>query len=321
MKKILVLLPLLAGTMLCGCGEDPTPAPKCHHKDENNDHYCDLCNKVLTKCKDSNNDHYCDTCNERLTICVDEDENAYCDICKELIPDSSVPEPEEFAGYRRVLQPEDGKEYLIGMLQGNTKKMIFMNGLPHTDQAGIYDYYLECTTFDYDYENNPKGEGIDISENTVRVKTEYVDDKYFTIELVPGTSMVSEDFDNKEYYEGYFQIYGDRKDSTAYTSLCIDPNLEKTYSNKNTTPELLKDCPCSNKWYYLQNYEEGGVSYKVDAIVTDFNNECSNKNYGLQPIALGTWGTYENIEAVTTNHLVSNYKAHFWEKIEQAPAE
>lgn len=319
MKKLLVLLPLLTGTILCGCdGENPTPTTKCHHKDENNDHLCDLCNKVLSGCRDNDNDHYCDVCNEKITICVDDNGDAYCDICKELIPDTSIPEPTEFGGYRRVLKPENGKEYLIGMLQGNTKKMIFMNGLPHTDREGVYDYYLECTTFDYDYENNPTGEGVDISVNTARVKTEYVEGstELFTIQLVPGTSMVSEEFENKEYYNGYFQVYGDKKDSKAYTSLAIDSNLEKTYSNKNSTPELLQECPCANKWYYLENYEEGGRSYKVDAIVTDFNNACNNKDYGLQPIALGTWGTYENVEAVTTNHLVSNYKAHFWEKIE-----
>ena len=35
--------------------------------DENKDHKCDICGKVLSDCTDTNNDHNCDTCGKKLT--------------------------------------------------------------------------------------------------------------------------------------------------------------------------------------------------------------------------------------------------------------
>ena len=35
--------------------------------DENKDHKCDICGKVLSECTDTNNDHNCDTCGKKLT--------------------------------------------------------------------------------------------------------------------------------------------------------------------------------------------------------------------------------------------------------------
>ena len=49
--------------------------------DGNSDHACDLCGKVLTQCADGNSDHACDTCGKVLTQCADTDKDHKCDYC------------------------------------------------------------------------------------------------------------------------------------------------------------------------------------------------------------------------------------------------
>ena len=49
--------------------------------DGNSDHVCDLCGKVLTQCADGNSDHACDTCGKVLTQCADGNSDHACDTC------------------------------------------------------------------------------------------------------------------------------------------------------------------------------------------------------------------------------------------------
>ena len=49
--------------------------------DGNSDHACDTCGKVLTQCADGNSDHACDTCGKVLTQCADTDKDHKCDYC------------------------------------------------------------------------------------------------------------------------------------------------------------------------------------------------------------------------------------------------
>ena len=49
--------------------------------DGNSDHACDLCGKVLTQCADGNSDHACDTCGKALTQCADGNSDHACDTC------------------------------------------------------------------------------------------------------------------------------------------------------------------------------------------------------------------------------------------------
>ncbi len=53
--------------------------------DGNSDHACDLCGKVLTQCADGNSDHACDTCGKVLTQCADRNSDHACDLCGKVL--------------------------------------------------------------------------------------------------------------------------------------------------------------------------------------------------------------------------------------------
>ena len=53
-------------TRTCTRGVPHTETEAC--ADNNKDHACDLCGKVLTQCADGNSDHACDTCGKVLTV-------------------------------------------------------------------------------------------------------------------------------------------------------------------------------------------------------------------------------------------------------------
>ena len=53
--------------------------------DGNSDHACDLCGKVLTQCADGNSDHACDTCGKVLTQCADGNSDHACDTCGKVL--------------------------------------------------------------------------------------------------------------------------------------------------------------------------------------------------------------------------------------------
>ena len=53
--------------------------------DGNSDHACDLCGKVLTQCADGNSDHACDTCGKVLTQCADGNSDHVCDLCGKVL--------------------------------------------------------------------------------------------------------------------------------------------------------------------------------------------------------------------------------------------
>ena len=53
--------------------------------DGNSDHACDLCGKVLTQCADGNSDHACDTCGKALTQCADNNKDHACDTCGKVL--------------------------------------------------------------------------------------------------------------------------------------------------------------------------------------------------------------------------------------------
>ena len=59
----------------------------CHHSDENHDHKCDLCDKVLSDCADNDRDHKCDLCDKVLSTCADENHDHKCDLCDKVLSD------------------------------------------------------------------------------------------------------------------------------------------------------------------------------------------------------------------------------------------
>ena len=51
------------------------------HADNDKDHSCDVCYKLLSTCADNNNDHKCDVCGKQLSECADNDNDHLCDTC------------------------------------------------------------------------------------------------------------------------------------------------------------------------------------------------------------------------------------------------
>lgn len=375
MKKKLFVLPLLAllaGGTLASCGGDeeekkPDPYVPCQHVDDNHDGKCDKCGQggIAVRHIDTNGDYKCDKCGQWMDHeHEDLDENGKCDICGADVP-IPVKEPETFAGFKRVLIPEDGKQYLLGMYQPNNAKMIFMNGSPHRDPAGDYPFYLGCNDFPYTGREDQKEaeNDVDIETGAVKVEINYLDgsDELFTIKFVDGTGK-----ETPQYYHGYLGIYGDYNKNVK-TSLKFSPSLGDTYSawtnddmkikasctdhvDKNEDGKcdicavvidaeehacvdsdynglcdvcnktLVKEAPVSHSFRVMKDITYDGKTKKDKyAIVSDFSNQCDEKNLTRnEPVALGTWDTYNNIECITTNNILESFVAHLWEKIEPA---
>ena len=53
--------------------------------DDNKDHKCDYCGKVLSVCADDNKDHKCDYCGKVLSVCADTDKDHKCDYCGKVL--------------------------------------------------------------------------------------------------------------------------------------------------------------------------------------------------------------------------------------------
>ena len=70
-------------TRTCTRGVPHTETEAC--ADNNKDHTCDTCGKVLTQCADGNSDHACDTCGKVLTQCADGNSDHACDTCGKVL--------------------------------------------------------------------------------------------------------------------------------------------------------------------------------------------------------------------------------------------
>ena len=70
-------------TRTCTRGVPHTETEAC--ADNNKDHTCDTCGKVLTQCADGNSDHACDLCGKMLTQCADGNSDHACDLCGKVL--------------------------------------------------------------------------------------------------------------------------------------------------------------------------------------------------------------------------------------------
>ena len=70
-------------TRTCTRGVPHTETEAC--ADNNKDHACDTCGKVLTQCADGNSDHACDLCGKVLTQCADRNSDHACDLCGKVL--------------------------------------------------------------------------------------------------------------------------------------------------------------------------------------------------------------------------------------------
>lgn len=113
--------------------------------------------------------------------------------------DTGTPQgDDEYQGYKKILKaPENGKEYIYGIYQGNLDEYIFLNGDNHREEKdGVmkeYPYYLTTTQ--------------DVTK-AVKIICEYINDTQYKIKIVGGGEFTK--YDGK-----YLQIYQDGD----YTSL------------------------------------------------------------------------------------------------------
>ena len=76
------------GKVLSECADD-NKDHKCDYcgktlsecADDNKDHKCDYCGKTLSECADDNKDHKCDYCGKALSECADDNKDHKCDYC------------------------------------------------------------------------------------------------------------------------------------------------------------------------------------------------------------------------------------------------
>ncbi len=55
------------------------------HADDNTDHICDTCGKVMSACEDADRDHLCDYCKKTVSDHEDADKDHICDLCSKVI--------------------------------------------------------------------------------------------------------------------------------------------------------------------------------------------------------------------------------------------
>ena len=80
------------GKVLSECADD-NKDHKCDYcgktlsecADDNKDHKCDYCGKVLSECTDDNKDHKCDYCGKTLSECADDNKDHKCDYCGKVL--------------------------------------------------------------------------------------------------------------------------------------------------------------------------------------------------------------------------------------------
>lgn len=63
--------------LLCAEGRSDEGA----HEDRNNDHDCDTCGYIVSRCADNSSDHKCDVCGKTLSECADNNNDHKCDLC------------------------------------------------------------------------------------------------------------------------------------------------------------------------------------------------------------------------------------------------
>ncbi len=73
------------GTHTRTCSRSDSHTETLPHADENSDHICDACGKIISNHEDANKDHKCDTCGKVLSECADTNKDHKCDTCGKVI--------------------------------------------------------------------------------------------------------------------------------------------------------------------------------------------------------------------------------------------
>lgn len=149
--------------------------------------------------------------------------------------------PEEYEGHKRVTKLKDGKEYYLGFYSEEDEMMRFMNGEPHTDEKGVYEYY--CATTEGSF------------EDAATVEVNFVNDTEFTLQL---------HCDGAEWDEKYLSIYSAKAISREVMSIHLADEIDETFYDESAKEE--KECIYNFTW--LESYEEFAI-YSLCAMYAD----------------------------------------------------
>ena len=69
------------GTHTRTCSRSASHTETLPHADENSDHICDACGKIISNHEDANNDHICDVCGKTVSNHEDTNNDHKCDVC------------------------------------------------------------------------------------------------------------------------------------------------------------------------------------------------------------------------------------------------
>ena len=73
------------GTHTRTCSRSASHTETLPHADENSDHICDACGKIISNHEDANNDHLCDVCGKTVSNHEDANKDHKCDTCGKVI--------------------------------------------------------------------------------------------------------------------------------------------------------------------------------------------------------------------------------------------
>ena len=73
------------GTHTRTCSRSASHTETLPHADENSDHICDACGKIISNHEDANKDHICDVCGKTVSNHEDADKDHKCDTCGKVI--------------------------------------------------------------------------------------------------------------------------------------------------------------------------------------------------------------------------------------------
>ena len=73
------------GTHTRTCSRSASHTETLPHADENSDHICDACGKIISNHEDANNDHICDVCGKTVSNHEDANKDHKCDTCGKVI--------------------------------------------------------------------------------------------------------------------------------------------------------------------------------------------------------------------------------------------
>jgi len=202
--------------------------------------------------------------------------------------------PTEYGNYKRVdSAPVDGKEYLLGMCQGNlSSKMLFMDGGVHCGYASSDTSHTTLKLFPF------YATATSDTSAAAKIKCVYTGTNTFTLQYISGGKGNYTPADPEDPSKTLSAL------NNTGTYLSIKYNAD---GNKKTS-FYFSDTPVN--WLFSASEVYNNTTYNMNTI---FVNIDQGGSYAAQNCCLGTYEEFETFSACTPNNFGTNYFAHLWE--------